>query len=896
MQAGTRLGHYEVLEAIGRGGMGEVWKALDTKLHREVAIKTLPEALAQDPDRLARLGREATLLAALNHPNIAAIHGLEESNNTRFLVLELVEGGTLADRLARGPVPVEDALKLALQIAESLEAAHEKGIVHRDLKPANVKITPEGRVKVLDFGLAKALGPSSDAALTRTAIPTEVGLVMGTPAYMSPEQARGEEVGRQTDIWSFGVVLYELLTGASPFGRKTTAETLAQVIGSQPDQSLVPPDTPPNVRHLIRRCLEKDQRRRLQHMGDVRIELEDTLAGKLAVTGAYNAEHPAAKADAGLRLRLTVGALALAVLAGLAGWFLAQRSSSGASFGAVRLSIVFLERPAPTILGARHLAIAEGGSSIAYASADRLWLRRMDQKDAIAIGPSGLNPFFSPDGVWVGLFREPGLVKLPVAGGAPRVIATISDRHAGATWRADGTIVFATTEGLFQVAAEGGQPQLLMKPDRAGKERLLAWPQFLPDGQSILFTILQEGSAEGQIARLDLKTLERKVLLTGGSSARYVLTGHLLYASGAVLKAVPFDLETSQVYGEPVSLPNIEIATAPDNGAANFAISDTGTLIFTPAATASAVAPDLRLNLRTLAWIDRQGKEEPLPIEPGPYAYPRVSPDGTRVALDIIRGGGRDIWVLDLQRLSLTQLTNGPTEDMLPVWSLDGRRIFFASDRSGTHDVYSQAADGATDAKVEFAAPGFQVPQSFTPDGAALVVYQDFRDSHVLRFAQPDRLEPLLYSDSDERLVNVSPDGNGIVYESDESDESGEQFEIFVRPFPNVSEGREKISINGGRYPLWGPKGSGELHYVNLDGEMMAASVTLSPGLRLGKVTKLFDWQKPPAGRSGMIYDISPLDGRFLVTRPIVQTPEGPINVSVVLNWLDELRQLVPTR
>jgi dipeptidyl aminopeptidase/acylaminoacyl peptidase len=334
-----------------------------------------------------------------------------------------------------------------------------------------------------------------------------------------------------------------------------------------------------------------------------------------------------------------------------------------------------------------------------------------------------------------------------------------------------------------------------------------------------------------------------------------------------------------------VSLPEIEIATSADNGAADFAISDTGTLIFTAART--------EIGLRTLEWIDRQGKEESLAIEPGGYTNPRVSPDGTRVALDIPGGGNRDIWILDLQRLSMTQLTNGPTEDMLPVWSSDGRRIFFASDRAGNFDVYSQAADGATGARLEFAKPGFQAPQSFTPDGTQLFVYEDFKDTGVVSLAKPDRLTPLLQSEFDERLVKSSPDGNWIVYESDES---GKQFEIFVRPFPNVSGGREKISINGGRYPLWGPKGSGELYYVNLDGGMMAASIALTPSLKLGKVIKLFDWQKPPALRSGIPYDVSPVDARFLVTKPVAQTPDGPTYVSVVLNWTEELKRLVPTR
>jgi eukaryotic-like serine/threonine-protein kinase len=872
MQFGSRVSHYEIVSAIGRGGMGEVWKALDTKLRRHVAIKTVPEEFAREPERLARLEREAELLAALNHPNIAAIHGLEEHDGRRFLVLELVEGATLDERILRGQVPVGEALKLALQIAEALEAAHEKGVIHRDLKPANIKVTLEGRVKVLDFGLAKALGPAPDDALTQTAGPTREGVILGTPAYMSPEQARGEAAGRQTDIWAFGAVLYELLTRRSPFRRKTPADTLASVIAEQPDYTAFPSETPVNVRRLVHRCLEKDQKHRLQHIGDVRIELEDALAA----LGTQTDQAPTRAATMSRSWRWAAGAIAIAGLAWLSGWFSAQRSVSTAA--TVRLSIPFLERPVAAPYGVTHLAISDDGSRIAYASSGRLWIRRLDQKDPVAIGAQGTNPFFSPDGAWVGLFRDTSLVRVPVDGGTPISIAMKSERAGGGTWRADGTIVFATTEGLYQVSQEGGNPRLLAAPDRSRKERLYAWPHFLPDGQSLLFTILQEGSAdEAQIAILDLKSLDRRILLTGGSSARYLRTGHLLYASGQALKAIPFDAATGQVRGDALTFSDVEVASAADNGAADFAISSSGTLIF-----AAPVNP----NLRELRWIDRQGNEEPLAVEPRLYAYPRISPDGTRVALDI-SGPNRDIWILNLERLSMVQLTDGPTEDMLPEWSPDSQRVFFSSDRTGNFDVYSQEADGASGARVEFAAPGFQSPQSVTPDGSRLIVYDLFKDTAVLELGKSDRLEPLLHSDSDERLAQISPDGKWIVYESDES---GEQFEIFVRPFPNVSEKREKISIDGGRFPLWGPSSSGELYYVNLEGEVMAASITLTPGFKLGKVTKLFTWQRPP-GRSGRGHDVSPVDGRFLVTRAIASDASGQTFISVILNWTDELRK-----
>jgi serine/threonine-protein kinase len=403
----------------------------------------------------------------------------------------------------------------------------------------------------------------------------------------------------------------------------------------------------------------------------------------------------------------------------------------------------------------------------------------------------------------------------------------------------------------------------------------------MPDGRSVLFTIIKDDSMDGaQIAVLDVNTLEARLVLTGGTDARYASSGHLVYASGQTLKAVAFDPETQQTAGDPVSLPDMAIASTL-NGAADFAVSQTGTLLF--------ITPDGPGWLRTLSWVDRQGKEEPLALAPGRLSDPRISPDGTRVAFAVTGANRnvRDIWVWDLQRSSLTRLTSGPTENLLPVWSQDSRRVFFTSDRTGNMDVYSQAADGATMDRVEFAGPGAQFSQSLTPDGARLIVGET-GDLSMLNLARPDRLEPLLHGEFVARHGVVSPDGNWLAYESNES---GDRFEIFLRPFPNVSGRREKVSIEGGRFPLWGPKGSNELFFVDLDGGMMAASVTLSPSLSLGRVTRLFEWEKPPEG--GRTFDVSPIDGRFLLEKPATEGP-GAIDISVVLNWHEELKRLVP--
>ena len=852
--------------------MGEVWRARDTKLRRDVAIKALPAAVAQDPERLVRLEHEAALLAALNHPNIATIHGLEQQGGTSVLVMELVDGNTLEDRLLLGIGPVEEALLLALQLAQALEAAHDKEIIHRDLKPSNIKITQAKRLKVLDFGIAKALS-APDGNETRTVNPTETGAIVGTPAYMSPEQARGDAVGAQSDIWAFGAVLYEMLTGISPFKRKTSADTLASVLKSQPDYPALPPATPVSARRLVQRCLEKDLSRRLRHMQDVRILVEDALV-------SLGSDVPVVSAPAAKRRRSWIGAgFAAAALAGVALGFVVHRPAAEQS--PVYVSIPFAGNPVTFPFGTHHLAIARDGSTVAFVSTNGLQIRRLDQKNSVTARTGTSSPFFSPDGEWVGVFNETSLVKVPASGGFPTTLAAITDRPTGGTWRADGTIVFATSDGLFEVSANGGERKVLLKPDRSRKETLYAWPQFLPGGRSILFTVVSGDANESvQTMLLDLTSHERRAVLRG-SSAVYVPSGHLVYAAGSTLNAVAFDAATGQVTGKPVSFPEIEVAVAADDGAADFAIADTGTLVVAQPATSG---------LSTLEWIDRHGTHEPLALAPQDYGYAMVSPDGTRVAVERRTNGNRDIWILDLKRLTQTQLTDGPTEDMLPRWSPDGKRVYFGSNRGGTFDVYSQAADGASSATLEFGGPEFQVPSSTTPDGTRLIVYDRFNDLAVLDLAKPDHLEPLLHSEFDERLGEVSPDGKWIAYESDES---GKQFEIILRSFPNVSERREIVSDNGGRFPRWGPNGSNELYYLTPTGAMMAVPITLSPTLALGKAVKLFDWQKPPVGRSGRRYDLAP-DGRFLVARNLAPNPDSQTNVSLILNWLATLQNRRP--
>jgi eukaryotic-like serine/threonine-protein kinase len=619
-----------------------------------------------------------------------------------------------------------------------------------------------------------------------------------------------------------------------------------------------------------------------QHIGDGRSQAEDALA---ALTAAPAPAPASAVAPNGRSSRTTGAAVlaALVALAGLAAWSIANRPAPETSADVMRLSIPFLQDPSRSAVGVQHIAISADGSRVANSGAGRLQIRRLREPAPVIVEMNTSNPFFSPNGDWLGFFRSNGLMKVPTAGGTPQQIAVITERNAGATWGRDGTIVFATTEGLYRVAENGGEPELLRRPDRLRNERLYAWPEFMPDGQFVLFTVISQASTDGaQIAVLNLRTRESKIVLKGATAARYAASGHLLSVSGQSLNAIGFDPKTLETRGETIAVPGIAIATARDNGAAEFAVSATGTLLY--------VAPRAPV-ARTVSWVDRYGVREPLSLEqlpPGLYNYPRISPDGTRVALDIGGSGNpRDIWIWNLGRQSLTRLTTASTEDILPLWSPDSRRVFFASDRAGNFDIYSQAAD-ASEARVEFAGEGSQFPNSFTPDGARVIVYENFRDLGVLDLAQPDRIEPLLHGEFNDVLGEVSPDGQWIAYESDESG----QIEIYLRPFPDVGARREKISIDGGRYPRWSQQGSGELFYVGLDGGMMAASVQLSPRLELGGVTKLFDGVRPPSFVSGNPYDISP-DGRFLVVANVA-APGDSTTISVVLNWFDELRELFP--
>ena len=627
MESGTNLGHYEISTLLGKGGMGEVWRARDTKLGREVAIKTLPEEFAKDADRLARFEREAKLLASLNHPNIAAIHGFEEDNGTHFLVLELVEGDTLADQIKRGAIPIEESLKLALQIAEALEAAHEKGVIHRDLKPANIKVNDDGNVKVLDFGLAKAFeGDGADAGLsnspTLSMAATQQGVILGTAAYMSPEQAKGREVDMRADVWAFGCVLYEMLTGSQAFGGEEVSEILASVLAREADYTTLQPDLHPRLREVLERCLEKNLRKRFQGIGDVIVDIEKVQADPSGVLVQPVADVVQATPQAKLPWAIAVLGI---LIAGVASWTFRPLPTSD-SRPVRRFSFALPDEQQFGSTSRRVVAVSPDGLRIVYSgSPSGLYLRSMDEPDARLISGSAdaaagtwVPIFFPPDGQSIAYYQGGQLRKIAITGGASVALSDVVSIPRGASWDVDDTIVYGQLDGIWQVSANGGMPERIVENQEG---ELVSLPQVLPGGEWLLFTVNL-----AQIVVQSLESGERKVVLKGGADARYVPTGHLVYVVEDVLFAAPFDLELLERTGAGVPVIE-EIGIAQNSGAGQLSVANDGTLVYTTSLFAAQAS--------NLAWVDRNGATTPITEEPLVYERPRISPDEQRVAVDI---------------------------------------------------------------------------------------------------------------------------------------------------------------------------------------------------------------------------------------------------------------------
>jgi serine/threonine-protein kinase len=899
---GTQLGSHEITALLGKGGMGEVYRARDLKLKREVAIKILPDEFARDPDRISRFQREAELLASLNHPNIAAIYDVEEASNSRFLVLELVEGDTLADRLRRGPLPVDEALHIAKSICEALEAAHEKGVIHRDLKPGNVKVTPDGKVKVLDFGLAKALdGSPANTTMsnspTLTMAGTNAGVILGTAAYMSPEQARGRAADQRSDVFSFGCVLYEMLTGRQAFHGEEVSDVLASVLKSEPDLSLLPPKLNPRVRELLRRCLEKNPKERWHAIGDTRVEIDSILADPRGAVSAQQDERALKPRWKHALLPVVITAVLVAAITGVAVWNLKpQRALQPVRFAIVPTPALFAPQGAD-----RDIAISPDGTKIVYRAGaggqTQFVVRSIDQLDARILSSIGQarTPFISPESRWLGFFTTISgeLKKVPLDGGPPITLCGISGAPRGASWGSDNNIVFATSDpstGLLSVPAGGGEPKVLTKPDHAKGEIDHLYPFVLPGARAVLFTVARGLTTDhGQIAVLDLKTGQWRTLIDGGSYAEYVDPGYIVYGYAGTLRAVRFDPSRLEVLSDPV--PVVERAMITAQGAAEFALSPTGSLVYVPGNV--NVEPP-----RSLVWINRQGKEETINAPLRSYASARISPDGTRVALEI-RDQEYNIWIWDLARRTLTRLTDGHSLDMSPVWTPDSARIIYRSARDGIGNLYRQAANNTGAVERLTMSLNAQFPTSISPDGTHLVFGESTASTSedILMMTMDDKraTEPRIHTKSREFNPEISPNGRWIAYESNESGTN----QVYVRPFPNVDAGSWHVSTGPiCSRPLWARNGR-ELFYLDdaLNRLMVVPVQADGETFRMGSPVKVFDYPLVVSSYSTRSFDISPDGQRFLVIKGATNdqsSTASPASMVVVVNWLEELKQRVP--
>ncbi len=825
LEPGQSLSHYRVAEKIGEGGMGAVYRAEDTRLGRDVAIKVLPDEVARDPDRVARFQREARSLAALNHPNIAAIYGLEEAGEARFLVLELVSGETLEERIARGPLPREEALGIARQIAEAFKEAHTAGILHRDLKPSNVKITADLKVKVLDFGLAKPFlpdAPGGSSGLTRsptlTMGATAVGVLLGTAAYMSPEQARGHPVDRRADIWAFGCVLYEMLAGAPPFIGSTISDTLASVLKEEPDWSRLPGDLAPAARRLLRRTLAKDPAARLHDISDARIEIDEAL-----VEPAESAEVGAVPRGAAAR-RPALGRLlpwALAGLASLVAIWIALQGVGRAPAPAARLTASILPPPEVSFDTSRGLALSPDGKRLAFPAKDgsgrvRLWIRSLDRPAARPLdGTDGAAaPFWSPDGRRIGFFADGKLRKIEVETGLLESIADAPAAYGGA-WSETGDIVFSPgfDRPLERVPASGGTPQPVTQKEKTSDAHL--WPSFLPDGRHFLFLNRVYGS-EAELGQLRVGSLDgspSRLLFSSNSSAQYAPPGYLIWWHGGNLRAQRFDADRQELQGEPFVLVS-GARFDPRAAVAVFSVSRTGILVYQEGGSLAG---------NELVWLDRSGREIGTVGDPGSLYSPKLSPDGTRVALDRSDETNRgDIWLIDVNRGSGTRLSSFPEDDSVPVWSPDGAEVAFFSAKGGGHTVvYVRSTRDGSDARLLIADPAADLEPADWPRTDLMLLNRSKDDDvDIFLCSIPDRkIRPFLATPFREWDAQVSPDGRHVAYTSDETG----SMEVYVGTFPEPGE-RWRVSADGGRMPKWHPGGV-ELYYVTLDSRLMAVSL-----------------------------------------------------------------------
>jgi serine/threonine protein kinase/WD40 repeat protein len=870
---------YVIIDELGKGGMGEVYLAEDTNLKRNVAVKVLPQPFALDKERLARFEREARLLASLNHPNIAAIYGLEKSDSQQFLVMELVEGYTLVDRIKKGPLPVEETLEVCKQIAEGLESAHEKGIIHRDLKPANVKITHEGKVKILDFGLAKAFHEEPEAidiskSPTLTDQMTQPGVILGTAAYMSPEQAKGKTIDKRTDIWAFGCILFECLTGKQPFHGDTVTETLASILKAEPDWEALPTAIPGNVMVLLRRCLQKDPKDRVHDIADARIELNESLYSKpIAVQQPIRARRLSA-------FPWIIALLSIAVLIVFVVSDLLRPSPSSGSVRRFTIPMGPVKYPRSTAL-----AISPDGKELSYVADGQLFRRPLDQLTTTRLGDT-LQPItscFFVNSEWVGYQQLGKLMKVFLATGASIALSD-SPSFYGASGLADDSIMFVpgAAMGLWQISSEGGQRGLVIVPDFGKGERSYRWPAALPENRALLFTMLTKECSsfdDAQIMAYSLESKNKKMVASGGTYPRYAVTGHVLFARSGNLNAIPFDVKSLAPMG-PAKMILEGILMDRRSGDAYFDISKDGTLVYI---SGGIISHDV-----DVVWIDRNGNHEPiLKSEPVDREI-RVSPDGAKLAFC----KESDIWVYDMSLKTQIRITSDAAIDAEPIWSSDGRRITFASNRMGTMDIYERSADG-TGAEVRLYGSSEPVrPMSWSPDGKILAFVKESQstgdDIWLLSFSDEGQssAKEFVSTPFQERQPVFSPDGLWIAYISDESGE----FDVYIQSI-NTAEQRRKLSTHGGIEPMWNPKG-GELFFFK-GKTVFSVPVKTIPELATSVPHALFETTDLITSSRYRNADIS-RDGSRFVTITLLDEPKE-LQIIVVLNWFEELKRLVPS-
>lgn len=896
--AGTKLGTYEIIESAGSGGMGEVYRARDLKLGRDVALKVLPASVASDAARMARFRQEARVLASLNHPNIGSIYGIEDSQ-VQALVLEFVEGPTLADVILAGPLAFDEAMPIARQIAEALEYAHEKGITHRDLKPANVKLCPDGMVKVLDFGLAKVLtsdpASSSDAANspTFTAMATQAGVILGTAAYMSPEQAKGKTVDRRTDIWAFGCVLFEMLSGRRPFEGETVTDTLAAIVRGEPDWQLLPEEAPHAVIELLRRCLQKDPKQRMQAIGDARIAIDDAQSLPDPVSMQKAGRGPSARTRAAVLPWLLFSALLVGLLiAGVAWWLEKKPAPRRVQFEIPIAQSDSLQVQADSLQfeGQSPIAISSDGSKLAFTlrhnGISQLYLRSLDSADPIAVPNTegAFGPFFSPDDQWIGYFVPGKMMKVPTVGGAPIELCTIGGNPRGASWGKNGFIYLApiATDGLSKVPEAGGTPQPFTSLDTKNNERTHRWPSVLPDGKHVIFTVGKMDSPEyyddSEIDIADTKTGERTLIWKGSSMAKYLPYGQLLYARAGKIYAAPFDVSAKKVTG-----PSREVLTGVAGDVS------TGAVFMSSGATDLAVVEGgpMLTNRSNFAWVDQDGRVSNLPAPTHYYRDIQLSPDGTKIAV-VFAEKTQDVWIYDIPADRLTRLTYEGL-DQSPIWSADGKTIYYVYNGvGGTYSIKSVPSDGSA-APIEIVNskhPGL-VPYSVSPDGATLFASKGTDHGGELvgvQLKEKDRREWTLMS-NDEGWPRISPDGKLMAFVKG----TGGYYDLYVQPYP-ATGAQWQISTEGGIHPVWSRDGK-RVFFLDRSANVMMTEIRTNPSFSATNPKLVYrNIYRPGGGINN--FSVAPDGKRILVMNPV--EGKGAMKILVNLNWVQTLKQ--PTK